>query len=144
VAKVTTSGTITEYPVPTANSGPYFIAAGSDGSLWFTEIRADKVAKMTTSGTITEYPIPTPNSEPAGIAAGPDDNMWFTELGVFTPLGASANNVAKVGTGVVPTPALPTAAEQCKKHGWQSYGVFQNQGDCVSYVASGGKNLPGS
>ena len=27
------------------------------------------------------------------------------------------------------------------KGGWQSYSVFKNQGDCVSFVATGGKNL---
>ena len=30
----------------------------------------------------------------------------------------------------------------CMSGGWQSYGVFKNQGDCVSFVATGGKNLP--
>jgi hypothetical protein len=39
---------------------------------------------------------------------------------------------------------LPTSADQCKKDGWMSYGTtFKNQGDCVSYVATGGKNEPG-
>jgi hypothetical protein len=37
----------------------------------------------------------------------------------------------------------PTSADQCKKGGWQNYGTtFRNQGDCVSYVATGGKNQP--
>ncbi len=40
------------------------------------------------------------------------------------------------------SPALPTSADQCKKGGWQTFGVFKNQGDCVSYVATGGKNPP--
>lgn len=36
---------------------------------------------------------------------------------------------------------LPTDISQCKNNGWQNYGtVFKNQGDCVSYVANGGKN----
>lgn len=40
-------------------------------------------------------------------------------------------------------PVLPTKTEQCKKGGWENYnGLFKNQGDCVSYVATGGKNLP--
>jgi hypothetical protein len=34
-----------------------------------------------------------------------------------------------------------TSKEQCKKGGWQSFG-FKNQGDCVSFVATGGKNPP--
>ena len=40
-------------------------------------------------------------------------------------------------------PALPTSKDQCKNGGWQSFGtLFKNQGDCVSFVASGGKNQP--
>jgi len=32
--------------------------------------------------------------------------------------------------------------EMCKEGGWENYGIFKNQGDCVSYVATQGKNLP--
>jgi hypothetical protein len=38
----------------------------------------------------------------------------------------------------------PTNMDQCKNGGWQSLGVFKNQGDCVSFVATGGKNPPGA
>lgn len=42
-----------------------------------------------------------------------------------------------------PTPvSLPTAKEQCYNGGWQTFKVFKNQGDCVSYVATKGKNPP--
>jgi len=38
---------------------------------------------------------------------------------------------------------LPTSTDECKKGGWQNFGgLFKNQGDCVSYVATGGKNPP--
>jgi hypothetical protein len=37
---------------------------------------------------------------------------------------------------------LPTTKDQCKNGGWRSYGVFKNQGDCVSFVATGGRNQP--
>jgi hypothetical protein len=43
---------------------------------------------------------------------------------------------------VVDSEPLPTDARPCKNGGWRSYGVFKNQGDCVSFVASGGRNLP--
>ena len=33
-----------------------------------------------------------------------------------------------------PPPPLPTTRDQCKDGGWQSYGIFTNQGDCVSFV----------
>ena len=33
--------------------------------------------------------------------------------------------------------------EQCKHGGWKSFGtLFKNQGDCMSFVATGGKNPP--
>ena len=37
---------------------------------------------------------------------------------------------------------LPTSADQCKNGGWKTFGVFKNQGDCVSFIASKGKNPP--
>ena len=39
----------------------------------------------------------------------------------------------------------PTSKDQCKNGGWQSFNepAFKNQGDCVSWVATGGKN-PGN
>jgi hypothetical protein len=42
----------------------------------------------------------------------------------------------------IPDTAPPTSKDQCKKNGWKSFNnpTFRNQGDCVSYVATGGKN----
>lgn len=44
-----------------------------------------------------------------------------------------------------PAPPVPTSANQCKNGGWQLYAdstgtPFKNQGDCVSYVATKGRN----
>jgi hypothetical protein len=36
----------------------------------------------------------------------------------------------------------PLGMTDCKGGGWQDFGVFKNQGDCVSYVATGGGNQP--
>jgi hypothetical protein len=43
----------------------------------------------------------------------------------------------------VPAPTTPTSKDQCKD-GWKSFTnpAFKNQGDCVSFVATGGKNPP--
>src|SRR5215216_6125716 len=43
---------------------------------------------------------------------------------------------------VTDTPPLPTTNDQCKNSGWKTLGVFKTQGDCVSFVATGGKNPP--
>jgi hypothetical protein len=46
------------------------------------------------------------------------------------------------GDVIVHEAALPTDKDQCKNGGWRNFGVFKNQGDCVSFVATGGKNPP--
>src|SRR5262245_11197306 len=92
-------GTVQEFTVPTANSGPSGIASGPDGRIWFTEYGdaaghgSNKIGRITPTGTITEYPIPTAGSRPQGIAAGPDGNLWFVEyasgkIGRITTAGA--------------------------------------------------------
>ena len=43
---------------------------------------------------------------------------------------------------ITDAPPLPTTKDQCKNGGWRTYGVFKNQGDCVSFVATKGKNPP--
>jgi hypothetical protein len=34
--------------------------------------------------------------------------------------------------------------EECKTGGWRGYGVFKNQGDCVSFLATKSENQPGA
>jgi hypothetical protein len=43
---------------------------------------------------------------------------------------------------VVDAQALPTLRDQCKDGGWKTFGLFKNQGDCVSFVATKGKHPP--
>jgi hypothetical protein len=39
-------------------------------------------------------------------------------------------------------PSSPSTRDQCKNGGWRDFGVFKNQGGCVSFVATKGKNPP--
>ena len=62
-------------------------------------------------------------------------------------LGASTSaTVTIVDNDAVGDPTLPDLDEMtkddCKKGGWEDFGVFKNQGDCVSWVATGGRNAP--
>jgi hypothetical protein len=62
--------------------------------------------------------------------------------GCPTPLGAYSN-LSFTGSIVVhDAPPFPSPKQQCKNGGWRTFGVFRNQGDCVSFVATGGKNQP--
>jgi len=53
---VTTAGAVSEFQVPTLDSGPRDIAAGSDGAMWFTELLSGKMARVATG----EQPIGPP------------------------------------------------------------------------------------
>jgi len=75
------TGTITEFPIPTAESGASGIAPGPDGNVWFTEFAADRIARISPTGAVTEFPLPDPESGPNDIVMGPDGNLWFTEYG---------------------------------------------------------------
>ncbi len=95
---------ITEFPIPTANSRPFGIAAGPDGALWFTEYNpaGNKIGRITTAGVISEYVIPTASSYPSNITLGPDGALWFTEQ--------IANKIGRITTaGVISEFVVPTA-----------------------------------
>jgi len=105
--RVTSTGQLASFPVPTASSCPQGITVGPDGNLWFTELGANQIGRISPTGeAITEFSIPTHASDPVGITSGPDGNLWFTEqvanqIGRITPTG-------QVTEFPIPTP-VPTS-----------------------------------
>ena len=57
---------------------------------------------------------------------------------------ADVSEITVNGVLQVPAPIGPTSKDQCKNGGWRTFTnpSFKNQGDCVSFVATGGKNPP--
>ncbi len=89
--------------------GPFAIAAGPDGALWFTEHVGNRIGRITTGGVLTEFIIPTANADPLGLATGPDGNLWITEH--------FANKVARLTpTGTLTEYRVPTANAQPERH----------------------------
>lgn len=102
----------------------------------------------------------------ASSAAG-QSTMTITDLGTLDGVGNSAAHAANDAGQVVGQSQrsdgmthatlwtksgeshavlwqnLPSTASECRNGGWNTYGVFKNQGDCVSFVATRGKNRPG-
>jgi hypothetical protein len=75
------------------------------------------------------------------IDDGGDPNQWTTKgwwhPALFFP---GQDDLAFQASFSSP---LPTSKAQCMNGGWKNFGTtFKNQGDCVSFVASGGKNPP--
>jgi streptogramin lyase len=115
IAAITTSGTVTAYPIPAANRIPGEIVAGPDGALWFTQTTGTldgcpdlspatggckrnafghAIASITTTGAITPLSTVYGAGDPFGIAAGPDGRIWFTtppnEIDAITTAGSQS------------------------------------------------------
>ncbi len=88
------SGTVTEFPTPTADAAPLGITSGPDGAVWFTEhsgAAPKPIGRIDPSGAITEFET-EPGSVPDSITTGADGNLWFTDpgknqVGRITPAG---------------------------------------------------------
>ena len=62
-----------------------------------------------------------------------------------SPLSPTAYGGPISGSGdivVVDAQPFPTSKDQCKNNGWRNFPGFKNEGDCVSFVATGGKKQP--
>lgn len=86
-----------------------------------------------------DFFAPLTASTTSGFVAGVN-TLSFAVDNCIGGFGLNATGLDFVATVTYTLP--PTTADQCKKNGWQSYGIFKNQGDCVSYVVTGGKNPP--
>ncbi len=84
IAKVSTSGSFTEYSLGSGHA-PWDIVVGPDGNLWYTDFVSSTgtgyVGKITTSGTVTEYALAGSVNKPADLApaVGIDGNIWVAD-----------------------------------------------------------------
>jgi hypothetical protein len=84
----------------------------------------------------------TQTAGPDGTFEIPRETIWFTvpvdRLTVFVVFGG-----ARVDQTVVrPCQPKPGTKEECSNGGWRSFPGLKNQGDCVSFVTTRGKNQP--
>jgi hypothetical protein len=79
----------------------------------------------------------TPDLIEVAFATGPATECSSPETTFFRHDTVTSGDIV-----VTDAQPFPTSKEQCKNGGWRQYGVFKNQGDCVSFVATGGKNPP--
>ena len=77
--------------------------------------------------------------------AEPDETVIVTlTAGAAYTLGASTSATVTIidNDQAAPTEPPSDSKDACKQGGWEDFGVFKNQGDCVSFVATKGKNPP--
>jgi virginiamycin B lyase len=108
IGRMTTSGQISEFPVPNASGVTLAdIVAGPDGALWFTESDG-AIGRMTTAGAYSRFPLPA-RTEPVSLATGADGNLWISEIVSGTgPNPISSGFIGKLPpTGALAQFALP-------------------------------------
>jgi hypothetical protein len=134
-----------------ARSGP----AGEDptGTVVFDAALVDlgplDVSCLTVSGNRASMIVLISASPPApaGVliwvadndGAAEDSLAWtfLTTLPPECPVPSTVGEPIRAGDiTVTDVQPLPTSKDQCKNGGWRSYGVFRNQGDCVSFTLS--------
>jgi virginiamycin B lyase len=105
IVRVTPSGVETRFLLPgglhgPGDVGPAAVVVGSDGNVWFTEVRTAQIGRVTPSGGVAVFNAPGG----WGIASGRDGNIWFTD---------SANKIGRMTTqGDYVEFGIPTANAQ--------------------------------
>ena len=92
IGRMTPTGVLTEFPIPTPETAPRGIVAGPDGNLWFIESHFNHtaVARITTAGLVMEYPLGGSSDDqlqPTDIVAGHDGNLWLNQTHPSAPQG---------------------------------------------------------
>jgi streptogramin lyase len=118
VGRMTPTGAVTEYPLPSGGYPVSRLTAGPDGNLWFTydngggeygpigKAAPSTIGRITPTGDVTVFRTGLrPRSRPQEIVPGPEGNLWFVdagtahtmpEVGRITPQGA----ITEFPTGV--------------------------------------------
>ncbi len=91
IGRITPTGTVTEYNIPTSNSGPRVITAGPDGNIWFTECTANKIGRAILTPTITQVAPSTGRERQA--------NLTVTISGLVTHF-VEGTTTASFGAGI--------------------------------------------
>jgi virginiamycin B lyase len=112
VARLSTSGVLTEFAVPTASSAPERMTVSPDGWVWFTERYGHKIGRISQAGgAIKEFALPGYGEFPTAITTRSDGTVWFASneppttarlgrigpTGVITMLAAGATNTYITG-----------------------------------------------
>lgn len=80
--RITTPGSIKEYPAPTVNTPSWYRSRVRRSTLVHrtqSAPRSAELRRIRTSGVLTEYVMPSTNASPNQIVAGSDGALWFTD-----------------------------------------------------------------
>jgi virginiamycin B lyase len=90
-----------EYRMGEPQDAPIAIAAGTDGSIWFTIDHADAIGRLR-NGHIERLPTSNRNIEPLGLAVAADGSAWYTDLAARAI--ARVNSAGEIARFALDTP----------------------------------------
>jgi virginiamycin B lyase len=90
-----------EYRMDEPQDAPIAIAAGTDGSIWFTIDHANAIGRLR-NGRIERLPTSGRNIEPIGLAIADDGSAWYTDLAARAI--ARISSVGEIARFVLDTP----------------------------------------
>jgi poly(3-hydroxybutyrate) depolymerase len=96
IGRISRTGVITQFAVPTAKSGPYQITAGADGAMWFTEYNTTKIGRVSSAGRITEFQIPGLSYGGAAITAAPTGEVLSPDPAGFVNVISPSGPVTRI------------------------------------------------
>jgi streptogramin lyase len=120
IGRITTGGTIEQFPLTTPGATAQNITSGPDDTLWFTQNAfgangnaVGSIGRITTSGAITVYPLRADATIEGSVEAH-DGDLWFTEIfhklhelratdaiARITPRGVITTFPTSVGAGAI-------------------------------------------
>ena len=142
----TVAGMKATFALPTNLAGAYFSDTAPLGNYTVTARDAGGNVLETVVILQTQLPVaPACTVDGCGIWVGfsrPQADISSITFGPSSSPGdAFAIDDVRFNADVV-----PVTADDCKKGGWKIFHIdgatFKNQGDCVSFIATGGKNGP--
>jgi Tol biopolymer transport system component len=110
--------------------------------------------RLTTTAGLDVQPVWSPDGEKILFTSRRDGPNVSTSNEVYVMNANGSGQTRLTSNSVEDNDAVwqslprPAQQEQCRKDGWRRYvdadgqRIFKNQGDCVSFVATGGKNPP--
>ena len=149
----TVSGPVTFDPwlVLGVSASPSSVTTGSSSTVTADVTHDSAGADTSALGTIPDGTVVgfstdfgTLSASSAATTAGKASVTISSASAGTANVSATLDSQTVSTTATFTTPPVPTSTAQCKNGGWQSYGTFKNQGDCVSFVATRGKNQPGT
>ena len=104
IGRITPTGVITEFPIPTAASFPDGIAPGPDGNLWFAELTANKIGKVAVDGPQAITGAATAITQSSATLGGSVDpqgasvaTSYHFDYGPSTAYGQSSSTASTLG-----------------------------------------------